>query len=405
MKIKTRFFKQLMILPELRNIFSLNPIQNVRLNTNCWVRSPTWDFFWLHSGIWLGLIIFAFSEESSLEMFYMAGMFLFWISHRFSSFYIAWGTCSYSSVRSSQPWRFVIFPAIIVLSVFVLLFLPENVLPVSVPVRIFGLLVLDFFWGMHHFAAQHYGMLSLFRHRANPLNARSFQLLDRFFCWGTGFVLVLVAEILHGVSFLQQEQILPAMPYDWEIEFIPIILNSGTILVIGITAIMIWDALLHNSGLPRILYILGLGIMVTGAFQLHPFEFLMLWTLQHWITALGLTAQMGGNDIKISKSVKNRLFKKSLFSENQYQLIILLPLCIISVILTPFFEIEAASSGVRYSELIFPSFMYWLENSSWFPILVGIGLASGFLHYFMDRAVYRFSDSETRMRANMLLFS
>ena len=114
---------------------------------------------------------------------------------------------------------------------------------------------------------------------------------------------------------------------------------------------------------------------------------------------------MGGNDIKISMSVKNKLFKKSLFSGNQYQWIILLPLCIISVILTPFFEIEAASSGVRYSELLFPTFIYWLENSSWVPILVGIGLASGFLHYFMDRAVYRFSDSEIRMRAKKLLFS
>ncbi len=259
-----------MILPELRTIFPYNPIKNVRLNTNCWVRSPTWDFFWLHSGLWLGLVIFAFSNQPALEMFYMVGVFLFWISHRFSSFYIAWGTCSYRSVRSSQPWRFVILPVIIVLSVFVYLFLPENVLPVSVPVRIFGLLVLDFFWGMHHFAAQHYGILSLFRHRGNHSTANSFKLTDRFFCWGTGFVLVLFAELLHGASFLQQEQIFPTMPYDWEIEFIPIILSSGTILVIGITLIMIWDALLHNSGLPRILYILGLGIMVTGAFQLHP---------------------------------------------------------------------------------------------------------------------------------------
>ena len=195
------------------------------------------------------------------------------------------------------------------------------------------------------------------------------------------------------------------MPYDWETAIIPIILRSGTIMVIVITAIMIWDALLKNSGLPRILYILGLGIMVIGAFQLHPVEFLMLWTLQHWITALGLTVQMGGNDIKKIMSVKNRLIKKSLFSRNQYQWMILLPLCIISVILTPFFEIEAASSGVRYSELIFPSFMYWLENSSWSTILVGLGLASGFLHYFMDRTVYRFSDSEIRMRAKTLLFS
>jgi len=393
-----------MILPTLKNVLAFNPIQQFSLNKNCWVRSPVWDVFWLHSGVWLGLLIFAFSSHPVLEVFYMVGVFLFWISHRFSSFYIAWGTRSYSSILASQPLRFVIFPAILVLSVFVLLLIPETVLPVSVPVRILGLLLLDFFWGMHHFAAQHYGMLRLFQYRANPSTAFSSHLHDRLFCWGTGFILVLIAELLHGVSFLQQKQILPALPHHWENEIIPTILRLGTLLVLGITAIMIRNALFQNLGLHRILYILGLGIMVTGAFQLQPIEFLVLWTLQHWITALGLAVQMGGNDIKKNMSVKNRIFKKSSFSEYQNQWIVLLFLCSISVILTPFFEIEAVSSGVRYSELIFPSFMYWLENSSFVTILVGVGLASGFLHYFMDRAVYRLSDAETRMSAKNLLF-
>jgi hypothetical protein len=48
--------------------------------------------------------------------------------------------------------------------------------------------------------------------------------------------------------------------------------------------------------------------------------------------------------------------------------------------------------------------MEWLQNSSWERFLVGIGLASGFMHYFMDRAVYRFSDPETRKSAQQLLF-
>ena len=102
--------------------------------------------------------------------------------------------------------------------------------------------------------------------------------------------------------------------------------------------------------------------------------------------------------------MKKRIFKKFSFSEYQNQWIVLLFLCSISVILTPFFEIEAVSSGARYSEVISPSFMYWLENSSWGTILVGLGLASGFLHYFMDRAVYRLADAETSMSAKNLLF-
>ena len=211
-----------MIFPSFNRMLSGLPVQKVNLNTNCWVRSPVWDLFWLHSGLWLGLLIFAFSSQPALEMFYMAGVFIFWISHRFSSFYIAWGTGSYRTVRKSQPLRYVIFPAILVVSVFVFIFIPETVFPVSVPIRILGLLLLDFFWGMHHFAAQHYGMLRLFQYRANPSIAHLSHLHDRLFCWGAGLVLVLIAELLHGVSFLQQKQILLAMPHDWGMRLFPL---------------------------------------------------------------------------------------------------------------------------------------------------------------------------------------
>mgnify|MGYP001170490930 CR=1 FL=1 len=393
-----------MVLSAFKSFLPVFLIQKKIINKKYWVRSPIWDLFWLHSSVWLGLLIFAFRNQPELEMFYMAGVFLFWISHRLSSFYLAWGTQSYRSVCASQPWRFVFFPAIIVLSVFVMLFIPENVLPVAFPLRILGLLLLDFFWGMHHFAAQHYGILRLFEHMKNPYGVNSSRLHDRLFCWVMGFFLVLIAELLHGVSFLQQKQILPAIPHNWDNEIIPIFLRIGTLLVIIITTIMIRNAFLLNSGLPRILYILGLGIMVVGAFELHPVEFLMLWTLQHWITALGMTAQMGGNDIKKNMFIKKRIFKIFFSSSSQNQWIILLFLCSISVILTPFFEIEAVSSGERYSELILPSLIFWLENSSWVNILVGVGIASGFVHYFLDRAVYRFSDSKTRMTAKNLLF-
>ena len=104
-------------------------------------------------------------------------------------------------------------------------------------------------------------------------------------------------------------------------------------------------------------------------------------------------------------AMKNRIFKLSSFSGYRNQWIVLLSLCSISVILTPFFEIEAVSSGARYSELIFPSLIYWLENSSSLIFLLGVGLSSGFVHYFLDRAVYRFSDAETRISAKNLLFS
>ncbi|MDP6320367.1 MAG: hypothetical protein QF711_07475, partial [SAR324 cluster bacterium] len=58
-----------------------------------------------------------------------------------------------------------------------------------------------------------------------------------------------------------------------------------------------------------------------------------------------------------------------------------------------------------YSEQVFPALMKWLQNSELYTFLVGIGLATGFLHYWLDRAVYRFSDLPTRKSALQLLFT
>ena len=63
------------------------------------------------------------------EMFYAAGVFLFWISHRFSSFYLAWRTQAYHPLLKNQQGRFVFIPLLLVSVVFAVLFIPESVLP------------------------------------------------------------------------------------------------------------------------------------------------------------------------------------------------------------------------------------------------------------------------------------
>ena len=295
-------------------------------------------------------------------------------------------------------------PLLLVSVVFAVLFIPESVLPVPVSVRILGMILLDFAWGIHHFAAQHYGLLRLYHHRWNSKSAPLSNKRDRWYCWGVGGGLVLIAELLHGTSFLQEKNFLPLLTGDWVFEGIPLLLRLGTLLVAGITIFMIRNAFLHDSGLPRILYILGIGVMVMGAYQLEPFQFFMLWTLQHWMVALGLTVHMAGNDTTLKTNPEIGFTGDSSVDNFWKPWKVLFLLCTFSVLMTPFMEIEAVSAGGRYSEQFFPSFMEWLQNSSWERFLVGIGLASGFMHYFMDRAVYRFSDPETRKSAQQLLF-
>ena len=132
--------------------------------TKGWIRSSSWDSFWLLSGIWLTFLFLMLDSSHLQEMFYATGVFLFWISHRFSSFYLAWGTQAYKPLRRAMKKRFVFFPIFITLGVLAVLYIPESVLAFTFSERIFSLLMIDFAWGAHHFAAQHYGILRLYQY-------------------------------------------------------------------------------------------------------------------------------------------------------------------------------------------------------------------------------------------------
>ena len=128
-----------------RIFFPLSPVVKRFIESNSWIRSPAWDMFWLHSGIWLTFLLLMVSSSQLQEMFYATAVFLFWIAHRFSSFYLAWGTQGYKPLRRDQQKRFIILPLMIGLGVFAVLFTPVSLLAFTVRERIFALLLIDFF--------------------------------------------------------------------------------------------------------------------------------------------------------------------------------------------------------------------------------------------------------------------
>jgi len=79
---------------------------------------------------------------------------------------------------------------------------------------------------------------------------------------------------------------------------------------------------------------------------------------------------------------------------------------IVSVVLLPLFEVEAnRESGTYYGDRIYGALATGLRTSSWVPALVAIGFASGFVHYLLDRCVFRMSDPQVRVAASGLLRS
>jgi hypothetical protein len=83
---------------------------------------------------------------------------------------------------------------------------------------------------------------------------------------------------------------------------------------------------------------------------------------------------------------------------------LLLLLAAASVLLLPFFDEEAnRSAGTYYGDRIFGAFAAGLRTSSWVPALIAIGFATGFVHYLLDRSVYRMSDPRVRAAARGLI--
>jgi hypothetical protein len=156
-----------------------------------------------------------------------------------------------------------------------------------------------------------------------------------------------------------------------------------------------------RRSLPRVLYILGIAGMVAVA--LHPrgpFLFLVLWTSQHWIVATGLASQVPHREA----APERRGARQILHALNRRPWAIVLLLVAASVVLLPAFEVEGGwETGVYYGDRIFGATVAELRTSSWVPALLALGFATGFNHYLLDRAVFRFSDPGVRSAAGGLL--
>ncbi len=81
-------------------------------------------------------------------------------------------------------------------------------------------------------------------------------------------------------------------------------------------------------------------------------------------------------------------------------------LMLASAILLPLFEVEAnwqMPDAIWYGDRLFGALAASLRNSTLIPALIALGFATGFTHYLLDRAVYRFSDPKVRAAAAALV--
>ncbi|MFL6574477.1 MAG: hypothetical protein ACJ8G4_22180 [Burkholderiales bacterium] len=375
----------------------------------CWIKGPAWDFVWILNPLWLAPLVLLLARghdevrASPVDGLFFALTVPLWFGHRISSAWLAYATPAYRPLLATQRLRFVVAPLAIALACFGLLLAPESVLPMPLTERVVWLAVLDFLLVSHHFAAQHFGLLSLYRARAGRASDAITRRLDRWFALVVGGGFVVVAEALSGSIAFQDRWIDPLLGSGGSKVFAGALRDGAIVFVVILTALMLHVELRsQRRSLPRVAYVLGVSAMVLFGFLARdPFLFIVLWSVQHWSAAMGLTSLAASGGVQASGTHWQRL----LAPINRRGWAVLLVLAVVSTLLLPVMEVEAVSDEYAYAERIFGDAARWLRSSPFVPALVALGFAAGFIHYLLDRAAFRFSSPDVRQAARGLLQS
>jgi TonB family protein len=361
------------------------------------------------SALWLApialLLVHGYSdpESSPLDLLYFGLTALFWIGHRLSSTYLAYCTEAYRPLLREQPFRFIALPLLITAGCFALFLPADSALPWTREERLIGLAIVDYACVTYHFAAQHFGALSLYRSRADRGACIQTRRWDRFFALTAGGVLVFVADILAGAVAYQDQWVDRWLIPEWIVSAENGIRVGAMFALFAITAVVLFAELrTPRWSLPRILYIVGLAVMVGLALRPRSlFLFLVIWTSQHWILATGLASQT-----PLAESAPTTgIVRRYLHRLNVRPWAVVLFLMLLSLVFHPIFEVEAnRETGTSYyGDRIFGSLAVQLRTSTWLPALLALGFATGFIHYLLDRSVYRMSDPQVRAAASGLI--
>lgn len=380
-----------------------------RTPTVCWIKSPSWDLVWVLNALWLAPLVLLLSwghddaRASPVDGLFFACAVPLWFGHRVSSAWLAYATPAYRPLLVTQRLRFVVAPLAVAGACFALLLAPESALPIPLTERVVWLAMLDYLLASHHFAAQHFGLLSLYRARAGRASDALTRRLDRCFALVVGGGFVVLAEALAGSIAFQDRWIDPLPGVGWSDVFVRTLHHGGIAFVLILTTLMLYVELRSpRASPPRIAYVVGVSSMVLVAFLARdPFLFMVLWSLQHWSSAMGLVSLTASGGDQAPGTHWHQL----LAPINRRGWAVLLALAIVSTLLLPVLEVEAVTDEYAYADRIFGDAARWLRSSPFVPALLALGFATGFIHYLLDRAVFRFSSSEVRQAARGLLRS
>jgi hypothetical protein len=363
------------------------------MNSSPWIRSRTWDGFWMMSGFWIPTL-FLFLPLERAKPLVIALTLLFWMGHRIGSLYLGFCVGEYREVLQARRRYFLEFPLVLLGLLAAFLLAPQSVIPLSLTGRFVWLLFLDYFLSLYHFSAQHYGVLSVYRGRVvNGQKDPGLLRWDWWVCLGVSGIFSIAMDYLNGgfddFSLFEHAPVISPAAF----ERLRLGLTCLVLLVWGLT---MRKYLRKRQGLARILYFSSLCYLTILSFYLEPLLYFFVVQMQHWMVSLGLIAHMASNSHVSRFPVFARINARVLGP--------LLVLVLLSIGLAPWLEADYFILHRFDSEtLTVKGVLDRLQDSAWIYVFGGVAVFSSFVHYIYDRGVFRFSDSLTRKAALSLL--
>jgi hypothetical protein len=260
------------------------------MNSSPWIRSRTWDGFWMLSGFWVPTL---FLPLAGVKPLVIVGTLLFWIGHRISSLYLVFCVGEYREVLQERRRYFLTFPLILFCGLAAFLLVPPSVVPLSLPARFVWLMFLDYFLSLYHFSSQHYGILSVYRGRlAHGQKDPGLLRWDWWACIGVSGILNIAMDYLNGD--LDQFPIFDHAPLISQaaIHALRLALTALVLLAWGLT---MRNYLRKRQSSARVLYFSSLCYLTIVSFYLEPLLYFFVVQMQHWLVSLGLTTHMAAN--------------------------------------------------------------------------------------------------------------
>lgn len=375
-------------------------------NPNC-LESPYWDSFWILNGLWL-LLVIIFLLSSNLDPLYLSkfvfwGLLFFWGGHIFSPFITAWSIPEFRTRMIDRKVIYIFRPMALLFGVVIITTIGVKFSGELFPDSLMGhlqphilIIYLFLLWNTWHFSAQHFGVLSLYRYRQG-VRAEKQRSIDRYYT-------VAMTCVLLPIAWYTQSQVLGPL-----FLHLPLPEPQGLLAQFNIViSILLCLAMLVNEFrqgrkfFPRGAYILTIALQPILASVSYIIFNAILFSLSHWIIAIALSGRILANQFAPQSETGQ---KKSSPSHIDIFHTMVAGLLLLSIPMYYLFWSDDIMGHIAHDTYQYISsgfqadgakVLMEIEGTTIVGVLVGLYFGLSFVHFYYDRALYSFRNSDVR---------